>query len=248
MIRKIQTYFKRKKNAKSLGIDFERTAKFVLPQNVLINNKNIRLNLIDDRSTNTTFVDIFLDDTYGLLYFKKHFNNIKTIIDIGANQGLFTLAARNIFPSSIIHSYEPNQAIIKNLAHHCELVNATYFNEAVGSVTGLVTIKHGMDSLHGKTIMDNSGCIRQVTLKECISRLNASVDLLKLDCEGAEWEIFQNKESLKQVAAITMEYHLEDGKNHDSIKHVLADADFKILNYEMLGLTWGKVWAVNKKN
>ncbi len=34
------------------------------------------------------------------------------------------------------------------------------------------------------------------------------VDLVKLDCEGAEWSIFQDTEAWKLVGRVTMEYHL----------------------------------------
>ena len=34
------------------------------------------------------------------------------------------------------------------------------------------------------------------------------VDLVKLDCEGAEWEILQDSQAMKCVINLTMEYHL----------------------------------------
>jgi hypothetical protein len=41
-----------------------------------------------------------------------------------------------------------------------------------------------------------------------VERLGGSVDLLKLDCEGAEWEIFDDLEPFKAVGMVRMEYHL----------------------------------------
>ena len=37
--------------------------------------------------------------------------------------------------------------------------------------------------------------------------VRGKIDLLKMDCEGSEWDILENLESLKSVDNITLEYH-----------------------------------------
>jgi hypothetical protein len=53
-----------------------------------------------------------------------------------------------------------------------------------------------------------TGDINLVSLRTAVERLGGSVDLLKLDCEGAEWEIFDDLEPFKAVGMVRMEYHL----------------------------------------
>jgi len=50
------------------------------------------------------------------------------------------------------------------------------------------------------------------------------VDLVKLDCEGAEWEILQDSQAMKCVINLTMEYHLA---GEESLDHLL-DMQFQI--------------------
>ena len=52
------------------------------------------------------FLSIFLDDDY---YLERQNKEVSSVLDIGANLGFFSIAARNAFPNATIHSYEPNE-------------------------------------------------------------------------------------------------------------------------------------------
>ncbi|CAN5455116.1 hypothetical protein BH10BAC3_BH10BAC3_24530 [soil metagenome] len=182
--KRIRSLLKRRINANKIGIKFTRSGRWNLPSKILINNEPVKLNLVNDHSTSNTFIDVFLDDCYGLLFFKQHLHSVNTVVDIGANQGLFVLFARNIFPAATIYAYEPNQSILPNLSYHAGIAKATYFNEAVGLTHGNITLHTGQDSLHGKTTLSDDGNIVQVSIRECLARTSGNVDLLKLDCEA----------------------------------------------------------------
>jgi len=246
-IDKIKILLKRRKNARKLKIDFTRAAKWQMPKTLLINQKVVQLHLVDAANSNAAFIDVLLDDTYGLEFFKSRFGSIKNILDIGANQGLFILAARNMFPQATIHSYEPNGALIPSLNHHSAFAVTSFFIEAVGRVNGRIKLQNDSgDSLMTKTVLTDEGTIRQVAISTCLERMGGEVDLLKLDCEGAEWEILKDTETLKSVKAITLEYHLDNEHDHKSILSVLQAANFKIISYGAAGPTWGMAWAINK--
>lgn len=246
ILKKIKVLLQRKRNAKRVGISFVRASSWQLPKKILVQNKEIPLKLSEDNSTRTSFADIFFDDVYGLNFFKKNAPFINKIADIGANQGLFSIASNNIFGAQI-HAYEPNTALMNSLNHNVQQFNVSCFNEAVGLTNGFIEMEEGKDSLHGKAILSAAGVIPQVSLQTVIKRMDERVDLLKLDCEGAEWEILKDKASLNKIRAITMEYHTDDMHDHNYIKSVLKDAGFKILHYEISGATWGIVWAINAR-
>jgi Methyltransferase FkbM domain len=51
------------------------------------------------------------------------------------------------------------------------------------------------------------GNIAQCAFAEAVTRLG-QVDLLKLDCEGAEWAILSDPAPWRSVRSLVMEYHL----------------------------------------
>ena len=55
--------------------------------------------------------------------------------------------------------------------------------------------------------------------------------MLKLDCEGGEWSLFEDVESWKRIEALTMEYHLwaKPGSTLDDLRHKLSELGFEIL-------------------
>ena len=135
------------------------------------------------------------------------------------------------------------------LTHHAKATNARVFNEAVALEGGMVSMQYGKDTLHGKTLTDTPGDIVQTSIRECFDRLAGKTILLKLDCEGAEWEILKDRESLKRVQAITMEYHLDDEhkkdhhNSHQTIINVLESLGFTILKHAINHEYWGMAWA-----
>lgn len=246
MIRRFFVWKKRRANSSKLGIKFWRASTCKTPKTLIIDNKPVSLYLQRDYSTRTAFLNIFLDDCYGLNYFRKNFNEVRKIIDVGANQGLFTLYAKTIFPEAQIASYEPNLMLYDYLQNQSYIAGAKVYMEAVGLVNGNVMLNEGVDSLHSTTRLNNNGNIRQASIKECISRMGGNIDLLKLDCEGAEWEILKDVDALKTVRGITMEYHIHGSILHRTILEILRDANFKVIYHSVDGPTWGVVWAINK--
>ncbi len=243
LLKKAKRLLKRRHNAKKIGLYYQRGSTWKIPSHITIAGKKIKLDLNNDLATGVSLIDIFLDDDYGLNFFSSSLKNVKTIVDIGANQGLFTLAAYNTFGAKI-YAYEPNYEVFAKLKYHCSFCDADAYNQAVGLENSKVELQPGADSLHGKTIYSETGEIEQVSFSSIIKKAGSNIDLLKLDCEGAEWQILQDDESLKGVRAITLEYHTNDKNGHNRIKHILENANFKLIRHEPTGPTWGMAWGI----
>jgi hypothetical protein len=74
-----------------------------------------------------------------------------------------------------------------------------------------------------------------------MDRLGADVDLMKIDCEGAEWDLFEDGDSLRRVKEIRMEYHLIDGRSLDEFKAKVRDLGFSVLKLSPnrgFGVAW----------
>src|SRR5262249_26819485 len=161
------------------------------------------------------------------------------------NVGLFALAARLHFPQAAIYCYEPNPALEPHLRHHADVVGATYFMEAVGSKEGAISLQPGENSLVSVAIDTGEGDIPRRAFADIVARIG-TVDVLKLDCEGAEWELFADPVPWRNVRSLVMEYHLwaRPGSTTDDLKRRLTSIGFENVSIPANGgLTWGFAFA-----
>jgi len=92
---KIQQLVHRKIRAKKLGKKFNRVASFQLPEQLIVQGKRHQVNVPSEKGMNGEFIEVLLDDCYGVEQLSE---SLMTMIDVGANVGLFPIAARNRFP------------------------------------------------------------------------------------------------------------------------------------------------------
>ncbi|MDX2256934.1 MAG: FkbM family methyltransferase [Pseudanabaenaceae cyanobacterium bins.39] len=230
-------------SAASMGVYFSGTNRFQLPKTFLIKNRQINLNAPEESGLAWDFINVLLDDEYGL---RKVTPAPRTVLDIGANIGLFSMWAKRCFPSATIHAYEPNPRITPFTQKNLDQLNITLFKEAIGAENGFASIIDSSESRLGQFTTGASEGINVILLEEAINRIGGSVDLLKLDCEGAEWEIFRNSDSFKKVKSVRMEYHLTGGKTLDDVKRFINSIDFTIHHLEE-NSGFGIVWFSNLK-
>lgn len=148
-----------------------------------------------------------------------------TIVDVGAHIGFFSLFARMNYPNAKIYSYEPLGANFESLLKNTQGRNITCVNNAVSGIRGTVKLykheRHTASSL--ELVSKDFDAVESVTLGDIISDVGP-IDLLKLDCEGAEYEIL--KSDLSQIREIIMEYHNINGLDHSTLIKTLEDGGF----------------------
>lgn len=203
MLRRIAASLKYRAKWARLGVFYGKSLKL---DRVRIARRRIDLSFpaFERRAQEHEFGKIVFDDYYRL----RNVPDVQTVLDIGANIGLFALAARRAFPKAVIHCYEPNPAIFRNLENHCIQADCEYFPSAVGFRDGRVSLENRKSgTLFSTTTSNPLGQIDQISFAKAVNRLG-QVDLLKLDCEGAEWEIFHDHQTWQRVKNLVMEYHL----------------------------------------
>lgn len=143
------------------------------------------------------------------------------ILDIGANIGAVCLDWTYRVPDLTIHAYEPNPETVQ-LLHENLIMNSVdervaVFCEAVGRECGAMRLWTNVPSvlascygdkppIEGGTKID----VPSVNLDECLRRLGGeSVNLLKIDAEGAEVDILEGAQqsTLEAIRHIVLEYH-----------------------------------------
>jgi hypothetical protein len=124
-----------------------------------------------------------------------------------ARTWVFSRLLRVITFNARIHRYEPNANLALSLSQHSVAVGAEYFLDAVRRIEGQVSLRLKEDSLPSIVECGVTGSINQISLSKAVERLG-EVDLLKLDCEGAEWSIFSDPDPWSRIRSLTMESHL----------------------------------------
>lgn len=211
--------------AARLGVFFGGTSRFRLPQSVRLGSQAVLLNAPPEPHLAYDFINVLLDDEYGL---EQLCGEVASVLDVGANIGLFSVWARCNFPRAVIHGYEPNPRLIELAGCNLRQVNVRLFGEGVGAESGFAVMENNVESRLGQVRFGAKAGIPITALGEAIERIGGSVDLLKLDCEGAEWDIFHDKASFNKVRLIRMEYHLVNNCSIDDLSRWAKEAGFQI--------------------
>jgi FkbM family methyltransferase len=169
---------------------------------------------MDVWSIKETFLDRFYE-RYGFTI-QPRWN----ILDIGAGIGEFTLYAALMQPDSQVFSFEPYPQSFVLMQENLRLnrvPNARAFEKAIGAASGeLVLDLTGGEPLQFQSSVTQAAPVEKglgvsaLSLADAFAMLEIdSCDLLKLDCEGAEYAILFNtpRPVLELVKRIVMEYH-----------------------------------------
>ena len=165
-------------------------------------------------------------------------SNNDTIVDIGAHIGLFSLLVSQLCKTGKILSFEPVRENFDLLVSNLKLnriENVLPFNMAVSKNSGKLNLflnddqsAHSIFSKSSESINVESTSLQKIFEENKIS----SCKLLKLDCEGAEYEIIDSLPSkyLDKIQNMVIEYHLADTKPElvKSLILKIKNAGFKI--------------------
>ena len=145
-----------------------------------------------------------------------------SIVDLGADVGVFTVWAAMNSPESPVVAVEPSARACHFLRQNISrnhLGNAAVLQAACGGRRGVAVLysRGPCDAWNTLYSQDRSGClcrpsetVEVFTLEELFQRASVrTCGLLKLDCEGAEYEILfgASHQTLARIERIALEYH-----------------------------------------
>jgi FkbM family methyltransferase len=115
------------------------------------------------------------------------------VCDIGANSGIYTvLACRAVGPSGHVFSFEPAPQNLSYLNRNIRVnrySNCTVIPKAVSNLDGTVSFDPGIDPCVGKISTDGVLRVPCTSLDAYFSEQRPLPQLLKIDVEGAEYEV-----------------------------------------------------------
>ena len=155
-----------------------------------------------------------------------------TIVDIGANTGLYSIISAFFNPTASIIAFEPNASNIKRLKKNIDLnhlKNIQVVEQAAGDTVGNVsfTVPEGdvisdtssvlpdfSKATYQGTIQWKEVSVPQTSLNDFFKGYSGKVDLVKIDVEGYEMNVFQGAgEFFKaHTPVILCEIFLDDEK------------------------------------
>lgn len=175
--------------------------------------------------------------------FKVNFEPGDVILDLGANLGIISILLSKKFPQTKIYSFEASPINYQNFVKNIEDNNCTNispFNLAVWSTTGdtieipTSPTNSGGSSIYYKPEFFNQypvSKVKTISLEDIFNQNNIkNCKLLKIDVEGAEYEIFRTfpKEKLSNIKNIGIEFHKCKAASLIDLKQVLTDNGINI--------------------
>ncbi len=175
------------------------------------------------------FKEIFMEECYMHGPVISNLSPSPVIMDIGANAGFFTLFAAMKFRNAKILSFEPVPANFKQLTKNVEMnnnVDIHCFRKAVADHNGEIslTVKEGESFSTTATIIEHNNELSHKITVPCIRIKDIfddngihECDFLKMDCEGAEYEILLNcpLDYLSRIKRMAIEMHSGTKPEHN---------------------------------
>lgn len=180
----------------------------------------------------------------------------QTVVDIGGNIGVFAMYAATKAPGVTVLAFEPFPQNAEFFAANREASGADRVNlssVAVAADRGSRTLRvEDAWILHSLVDRDSEATgltVESIPLDDIIADLPAC-HLLKLDCEGGEYEILYSASdrSLAKIARIVCEFNVLDfdRRNGYALCDFLRKKGFEIDDIKMLGPSSGFISARQK--
>lgn len=228
--------------------------------NVLFNNISINLKSLTEHNV---FKTIFLDKDYevGLSSLKP-----TVVIDIGMNVGMAALYFANKDYVEKVYSFEPfketyekaleNFSANKDIYHKINPFNVGLDNYTETKLLNYDANISGSMRTYGESVTNETGVAVKIenASKHIKPIINGHINhqiIMKVDCEGAEFGIFEDlndKNVLEGIDIILMEFHIENNRKVEDLENILERNGFTYFTRTpFVNKNVGYIYAVNTK-
>lgn len=198
--------------------------------------------------------EVFAEDTYRLGWITQGIGKSPRALDIGAHVGSFSLAFAHRVPDARVAAYEASPTTAGYLRRNVEASGmsdrVSCHAEAISDVAGTIGFADNdscspLNALSGRF----GGTIIQVpslTLETAFHRIGGRVDFVKIDAEGAEYDMVltSRPDMWRSVSRIVLEYHEVEGRSEQELICFFAAAGLGVAHQEPMygnpkeGLLW----------
>jgi FkbM family methyltransferase len=171
--------------------------------------------LREDLQRQYYFFGTYLLEEHLLDAWRGFARDAKVVFDVGANGGIYSLAALDAQPAAAVHAFEPTAEIAARLRRTAEINNLTgltVHEVAVSNYDGQAILRRSEPADGGNEGMNfivrdrnEAGALRVPAVRldtVCAERGIERVDLVKLDVQGSEGDALEGAEGLLARGAI----------------------------------------------
>jgi FkbM family methyltransferase len=194
---------------------------------------------------------------YDKLYDKLDLSDVETVIDIGANVGLFSTYMSRKPNVKLIHAIEPTSKA------YDQLIKQFYYYQGVKchklgihSFTGKSAIKSNEDNSCISSFVHDTGShttneeVDVMTLSDFMHSQTQMVDLVKIDVEGLEYDILKatSDTDILMIKKFLIEYHPVDNQNVSELILRLEKLGYTVSKYPDHDPIYGFIFACRTNN
>jgi FkbM family methyltransferase len=204
---------------------------------------------------NTPFSFGFVNAIYFQKIYGRTEKNWKTVVDVGANRGYFSLFAAKNSPEAHIYAIEPFHETFdilnKNIALNNFQSRIQTFPFALSDKDGYSPFYIGMDLLKHSLLTtasdkQDANLVETHSLTSFMDSLNIThIDMMKMNCEGSEYNILMTTSDtyLQRIKRIRLEYHTQkSGLSIDTLKDFLENKGFTCVRLKRYHIRHGIAW------
>ena len=237
-------------NGAQVLIAFARGRVTGRPEDVVFRTDGISITCPNVPGARVPVYEVHVEDTYRLSWITSGFGSRPVVIDVGAHIGSFSLAVTASLPGATVTAFEPApttfEYLRRNLASNGRsLVDAHQLAVAARAGTIEFTDNGAGSVLNGLTNPDGVvTTVRAVSVVDALDLAGPTVDLLKFDAEGAEYDALLGTpvDDLTRVRRAVIEYHDVPGHDWAELRDHLRAAGLEVVAEEAVSDRLGMAW------
>jgi FkbM family methyltransferase len=197
--------------------------------------------------------EVFAEDAYHLEWFTSDLGDDLRAVDIGGHIGCFSLAFARLHPTARVQTFEASPSTAgyarRNMERNGFDGRVAVHNTAVSSSTGSLQFADNASGsgLNGLTAPKGTPTIEVpcVTFADALSLAGGPVEVVKIDTEGAEYDIVLKSDpsDWAGVQRLVLEYHRVPGRSWEELRTFLSTAGLEVAHHiwapdRRLGTAW----------
>ena len=212
----------------------------------------LRITVPNRKGARVPVYEVFAEDAYRLAWFTAGLGPAPVAVDIGGHVGCFSLALAQQVRGARVSAYEasPSTAayLERNVAANELTDRIRTHATAVGAAPGFLEFADnvGGSALNGLTAPEGADVIKVpcVTVAEAFASAAGPVELVKIDTEGAEYDMVlaSAPESWLTVRRVVLEYHDVPGHSWSELETFFAAAGLHQVAHVPENPRQGTVW------